>query len=51
MTESSRSSAVHPVAPVAPAGWRADHAVVLAAAEEDDADLVVGDMNATPDHA
>jgi endonuclease/exonuclease/phosphatase (EEP) superfamily protein YafD len=41
---------VHPVAPVDPAGWRADHAVILAQAEADHADLVVGDMNATPDH-
>ncbi len=42
---------VHPVAPVDPAGWRADHAAILKQAEEDDADLVVGDMNATPDHS
>lgn len=41
---------VHPVAPVEPDGWRADHAAVLAQAEAADADLVVGDMNATPDH-
>lgn len=41
---------VHPVAPVDPAGWRADHAAILEQAEADDADLVVGDMNATPDH-
>jgi endonuclease/exonuclease/phosphatase family metal-dependent hydrolase len=41
---------VHPVAPVDPAGWRADHAVILAQAEADHADLVVGDLNATPDH-
>jgi endonuclease/exonuclease/phosphatase family metal-dependent hydrolase len=41
---------VHPVAPVDPAGWRADHAAILQQAETDHADLVVGDMNATPDH-
>ena len=41
---------VHPVAPVDPAGWRADHAAILEQAEADDADLIVGDMNATPDH-
>ncbi len=41
---------VHPVAPVDPAGWRADHAAILKQAEADDADLIVGDMNATPDH-
>ena len=42
--------AVHPVSPTHPAGWRQDHATVLAAAEESDADLVVGDLNATVDH-
>jgi endonuclease/exonuclease/phosphatase family metal-dependent hydrolase len=41
---------VHPVAPVDPAGWRADHAAILEQAEADDADLIVGDLNATPDH-
>jgi len=41
---------VHPVAPVDPAGWRADHAAILKQAEADDADLIVGDMNATADH-
>ena len=41
---------VHPVAPVDPAGWRADHAAILEQAEAAHADLVVGDMNATPDH-
>ena len=46
--------AVHPTAPVPPAGaesWRAEHALLLAAAEESGADLVLGDMNATPDHS
>ena len=41
---------VHPVALVDPAGWRADHAAILKQAEADDADLILGDMNATPDH-
>ena len=41
---------VHPVAPVDPDAWRADHAAILRQAEADDADLIVGDMNATPDH-
>ena len=41
---------VHPVAPVDPDGWRADHAAILAQAEADHADLILGDMNATPDH-
>jgi endonuclease/exonuclease/phosphatase (EEP) superfamily protein YafD len=41
---------VHPVAPVDPAAWRADHAAILEQAEADDADLIVGDLNATPDH-
>ena len=46
--------AVHPIAPVPPAGastWRAEHATLLAAAESSAADLVLGDMNASPDHA
>lgn len=46
--------AVHPVAPVPPAGastWRAEHQRLLAAAQESGADLVLGDLNATPDHA
>jgi endonuclease/exonuclease/phosphatase family metal-dependent hydrolase len=42
---------VHPVAPVDPAGWLADHAAILKQAEADDADLIVGDLNATPDHS
>ena len=41
---------VHPVAPVDPAGWRDDHAAILQQAEADHADLIVGDLNATPDH-
>ena len=45
-----RVLAVHPISPTDPEGWRRDHAEVLAAAEESDADLVVGDLNATVDH-
>jgi hypothetical protein len=41
---------VHPVAPVDPAGWKADHAAILKQAQDDQADLIVGDMNATADH-
>ena len=42
---------VHPVAPVDPAGLgRSDHRAILEAAEDADADLIVGDINATPDH-
>lgn len=46
--------AVHPVAPVAPAGastWRAEHATLLAAAQDSGAGLVLGDLNGTSDHA
>ena len=43
--------AAHPQAPTAVADWHADHARLLAAATEHDADLVVGDLNATTDHA
>jgi endonuclease/exonuclease/phosphatase (EEP) superfamily protein YafD len=46
--------AVHPTAPVPPAGassWRSEHATLLAAAQQSDAALVMGDMNAVPDHA
>ncbi|GAB3251995.1 endonuclease/exonuclease/phosphatase family protein [Nocardioides dilutus] len=45
--------AVHPRAPVPPTGaptWLAEHATLLAAAEESGADLVLGDFNATSDH-
>jgi endonuclease/exonuclease/phosphatase family metal-dependent hydrolase len=41
---------VHPVAPVDPVRWKADHAAILKQAVDDHADLIVGDMNATPDH-
>lgn len=46
--------AVHPRAPVPPDGaptWRVEHRSLLAAAERSEADLVVGDLNATSDHA
>jgi endonuclease/exonuclease/phosphatase family metal-dependent hydrolase len=42
--------AVHPSAPVLPQAWRRDHDVIRSEAVEKDADLIVGDMNATPDH-
>ena len=42
--------AVHPTAPVLPQAWRRDHDLIRAEAVEKDADLIVGDMNATPDH-
>jgi len=46
--------AVHPVAPVTPTSpeqWREEHGVILEAAEAADADLIVGDLNASADHA
>ena len=45
-----RVLAVHPAAPTDVSAWRRDHAAVLAAAEDLDVDLVVGDLNATLDH-
>jgi hypothetical protein len=42
--------AVHPVSLSLPQAWRRDHATILAAAEASEADLVVGDLNATVDH-
>ena len=42
--------AVHPVAPALPPAWRRDHDVIRDEAVDTDADLIVGDMNATPDH-
>ncbi len=45
---------VHPRAPVDLGGvdqWSRENAAILAAAEASDADLVLGDFNATPDHA
>ena len=46
--------AVHPVAPIAPTGadqWREEHRVILDAAVEGEVDLIVGDLNASADHA
>jgi endonuclease/exonuclease/phosphatase (EEP) superfamily protein YafD len=43
--------AVHPVAPTSPEQWREDHRVVLEDATDSHADLVVGDLNASHDHA
>ena len=45
-----RLVAVHPMSPVWPDDWRVDHDRVLTAVEEHAPDLVVGDLNATPDH-
>ena len=42
--------AVHPVSPVDVSEWREDHVAVREAAVAADADLVVGDLNATTDH-
>ena len=42
---------VHVAAPTEPATWARDHEVLLDAAVDAEADLVVGDLNATPDHA
>jgi len=42
--------AVHPTAPVLPDAWRADHSVIREDADRSHADLIVGDLNATPDH-
>lgn len=43
--------AVHPAAPLDADGWRRDHDTVRRAAVRGGADLVVGDLNATLDHA
>jgi endonuclease/exonuclease/phosphatase (EEP) superfamily protein YafD len=42
--------AVHPLAPTVPAAWTREHAVIRAEAASSHADLIVGDLNATPDH-
>ena len=42
--------AVHPVAPVLPQAWRRDHDLIRNEAVDKGADLIVGDLNATPDH-
>ena len=43
--------AVHPSPPTDVAAWRRDHAAIRAAVASGSPDLVVGDFNATPDHA
>jgi len=50
-TDDLRLFAVHPSTPVSPAMWRDDHATILAAVDDHDPDLMVGDFNATPDQA
>lgn len=42
--------AVHPHAPTDVDLWRADHELLLRTVEETQPDLVVGDLNASPDH-
>ena len=42
--------AVHPTAPTDPRLWRADHEVIRDEADRSHADMIVGDLNATPDH-
>lgn len=46
-----RLLAVHPHSPVDDALWRRDHAAIRTAIAAHPPDLVVGDFNATPDHA
>ena len=43
--------ATHPQAPTQPDIWTDDHAALLAAVQDHEADLVLGDLNATDDHA
>lgn len=46
--------AAHPVAPVLPGGppqWREEHRMIRQAAVEGEVDLIVGDLNASADHA
>jgi endonuclease/exonuclease/phosphatase family metal-dependent hydrolase len=42
--------AVHPTAPTIPRLWRADHEVIRDEADRSGADMIVGDLNASPDH-
>nr|WP_232523180.1 endonuclease/exonuclease/phosphatase family protein [Nocardioides sp. MAH-18] len=44
-------AAVHAFAPNEPDVWRADHAALAASVAAHEPDLVVGDLNATVDHA
>lgn len=46
-----RVLAVHPTYPVDGPGWAADQRIVAAAAADERADMLVGDFNATMDHA
>jgi len=46
-----RVLAVHPTYPVDGPGWAADQRIVAGAASEQRADMIVGDFNATMDHA
>ncbi|MDI6910240.1 endonuclease/exonuclease/phosphatase family protein [Nocardioides sp.] len=43
--------ATHPQAPTEPELWRSDHAALLDTVRQHDPDLVLGDFNATDDHA
>jgi endonuclease/exonuclease/phosphatase family metal-dependent hydrolase len=43
--------AVHPSPPTMPAAWYADHDRLVSDATDLDPDLIVGDLNATEDHA
>ena len=43
--------ATHPQAPTEPDLWRSDHAALLALVRQRHPDLVLGDLNATVDHA
>lgn len=43
--------AAHPAAPLEPDDWREDHAVLREVVEAQQPDVVVGDLNATLDHA
>lgn len=49
-TDGFRVVAAHPSSPVYPEEWHDDQEVLVAAVEEHDPDLVVGDLNATLDH-
>ena len=42
---------VHPATPLSPSLWRAEHRTLLAVVRAEGPDLVLGDFNATPDHA
>jgi endonuclease/exonuclease/phosphatase family metal-dependent hydrolase len=46
-----RVLAVHPTYPLDPSGWARDHEVVAEAVADQEPDLLLGDFNATMDHA